>query len=253
MTLVEICVETVEGVRAAHLAGADRVELCEDLSCGGLTAPLDRIRLALPEAPCQGIAFLVRSRPGNFVYSREEIEEMCSQIHAIREVHKSTKVEKKVPISFVVGALDSNGHIDLPAAQAFAEASRPNPVVFHRAFDEVSDQGKALAQLAKLGYHRVLTTGGHPSKAQPIQLTHLRQLAAHLPIEGSNLQSKNDEDAPTIAILASGGLRSSNVAALVRASGATQVHMRAPGSDGVSTDQNEIEAILAALRAEKLL
>ena len=81
----------------------------------------------------------------------------------------------------------------------------------------------------ELGYDRVLTTGGDPAVAQPGAL--------------ARLVERGGED---IIILVSGGLRAHNVAEVVAASGASEVHMRAPGASG--TDRAEVERIVSALR-----
>ena len=50
MTIVEICVEDAVGVRRARDGGADRIEICTDLSCGGLTPAFDEVASALEVA-----------------------------------------------------------------------------------------------------------------------------------------------------------------------------------------------------------
>ena len=58
----------------------------------------------------------------------------------------------------------------------------------------------------------------------------------------ARLVERGGED---IVILVSGGLRAHNVAEVVAACGAREVHMRAPGPSG--TDQAEVERIVSAL------
>ena len=71
-----------------------------------------------------------------------------------------------VRLGLVVGALRDDGQVDTAAAHALRQAAGPAPLTFHRAFDQVPDQGRALEELIALGYDRVLTTGGHPGTAQ---------------------------------------------------------------------------------------
>ena len=215
MTVIEICVEDAVGVRRARDGGADRIEICTDLSCGGLTPAFDEVAAALEVAPAGGIQVLVRPRPGNFVHSREEVDRIASDIVTLRAIGRGTAVR----LGFVVGVLADDGSINVYAAA---------PLTLHRGFDQVLDQDRGLDVLMELGYDRVLTTGGHPAAAQPEAL--------------ARLVERGGED---IIILVSGGLRAHNVAEVVAASGAREVHMRAPGTSG--TDQAEVERIIAAL------
>jgi len=67
--LLEISVESVEAAAAAERGGADRIELCGDLSVGGLTPDLILMRAAREEIRIP-IFVMIRPRPGDFVYRR---------------------------------------------------------------------------------------------------------------------------------------------------------------------------------------
>ena len=224
MTVVEICVEDAVGVRRARDGGADRIEICTDLSCGGLTPAFDEVAAALEVAPAGGVQVLVRPRPGDFVHTREEVDRIASDIVTLASIGRGASV----PLGFVVGVITRDGQIDVDAAARLRDVAEDAPLTFHRGFDQVVDQDRGLDVLMELGYDRVLTTGGDPAVAQPGAL--------------ARLVERGGDD---IIILVSGGLRAHNVAEVVAASGAREVHMRAPGTSGI--DQAEVERIVAAL------
>lgn len=222
--LVEICVQSALGVRAARLGGADRVELCIDIASGGLTPPEKLVLDSLSEAPHEGIQILVRSRRGDFTYTSEEALHMAESIRRFDELLAAQN--PRVTWGYVVGAT-SDGRIDRDAASLWREATSAR-LTFHRAFDTLTDLEGGVDELIDLGYQRVLTTGGDTTVARPEQLARLQERAGD-----------------QLIILASGGLRSHNVRAL--AGNAREVHMRAPDPSGIGTSQAEVEAILAAL------
>ena len=224
MTTVEICVEDAVGVRRARDGGADRIEICTDLSCGGLTPAFDEVAAALEVAPAGGVQVLVRPRPGDFVHTREEVDRIASDIVTLSSIGRGADVR----LGFVVGVITRDGQIDVNAAARLRDTAEDAPLTFHRGFDQVADQDRGLDVLMQLGYDRVLTTGGDPAVAQPGAL--------------ARLVERGGDD---IIILVSGGLRAHNVAEVVAASGAREVHMRAPGTSG--TDRAEVERIVAAL------
>lgn len=227
MTTVEICVEDIAGVRAARDRGADRVEVCHDLSCGGLTPPEDFVSGSLPCAPPEGIQVLIRPRAGDFTFSEDEVGAMCSRIGALRDLVAPSGVD----VGYVIGALREDHRVDEPALVRLMEAAGPARVTFHRAFDLVPDRREALEILIDHGVRRVLTTGGAATRADP-----------------AGLRSLVEQSRGRILVLASGGLRSGSVVEVIRRSGAPEVHMRAPSSTGSGTDPDEVGRIVEAVR-----
>ncbi len=237
MTLIEVCVEDRAGVEAARNAGAERVELCVDVNCGGLTPSLELVRECWPVAPSGGLRILVRPRPGDFVHDEAEIEEIISSITAIRQLEDTWEGEKPAaPIGFVVGVTTPTGELNASAMEKIALACGDAPHVCHRAFDVSDDQDRAMDLLMSLGYCAALTTGGHPSVAQVEELR--------------RLQERGGEK---FTIIASGGLRPHNVAEITRECGAREIHMRAPWADGgehegTTTDPECVSTIVRSVR-----
>ena len=66
--ICEICVDSVEGVRAARDAGASRVELCASLIEGGITPSRGMIRRPSEVAGIR-LHVIIRPRGGDFLFS----------------------------------------------------------------------------------------------------------------------------------------------------------------------------------------
>jgi len=205
VTLVEICIDDVEGATIAERCGADRVEVCAALSDGGTTPSIGLVSAVLSRVQRIGVQVLIRPRAGDFVYSAAEVDVVLADIAAVRALPAA------VPVGFVVGALTAAGAIDVPVLDRLVEAAGPCPVTFHRAFDTVPDLPAALPTLISSGVARVLTSGGAASAADGVSV--LRSLVE---LADGRLQ-----------VLAGGSVRGANVAALVAASGVPEVHLRA--------------------------
>jgi copper homeostasis protein len=172
----EVCCPSLEAVAGAVAAGAGRIELCERLEVGGVTPSESLIKDALAVAGTVPVNVLVRPREGDFVYSEEETAQMLESIALCRALGAS---------GVVIGALRSDGSVDMslmrrlvaaarpvaarPAAAAASATAavdtagpgvlRPLSVTFHRAFDECSDPFAALEDIISLGIDRLLTSG----------------------------------------------------------------------------------------------
>lgn len=207
MTLVEICLDDLAGVGVAEEAGADRVELCAALVDGGITPSIGTVAAALRGAHRIGIQVLIRQRPGDFVYSAEELAAMVDDIHSIRVLANPSGI----PIGFVIGALRPDDRVDVDATRRLVAACGDAPVTFHKAFDQVPDRAEALEQLADLGVARILTSGGAATALDGAdELRHLVELAGE-----------------RITVLAGGGVRPVNAAEVVERAGVREVHLRA--------------------------
>lgn len=213
--VVEICIEDARDAGIARDAGADRIELARDLWCGGLTPKPQEILDAIAEAPAGGVRVLVREREEGFALSDAEVDELATNVAEIR----SLVADSPAPVGFVIGAVtaEKDGEVNVAAARKFREAAGNHTLVFHRAFDEVADQTSALEQLIQAGFDGVLTTGGQSQAS----------------VEG--LRALVNQSAGRIEIIASGGLREHNANEVVQATGAREVHMRAPLSEETIT------------------
>lgn len=69
---------------AAERGGADRIELCADLSVGGLT-PGRELLCSVREKVCIPVFSMVRPLAGNFAYSAAEFEQMKSGVAHAKE------------------------------------------------------------------------------------------------------------------------------------------------------------------------
>jgi len=207
VTVVEICLDDLAGVRRAEEAGADRIELCSALATGGLTPSIGTVAAALGLARRIGVNVLIRQRPGDFVVDDDELAAMVADIRAVSALERPAGVA----LGFVVGALRPDGTVDADATRALVHACGDASVTFHKAFDQTPDRAAALEELIALGIGRVLTSGGAATA-----LDGAAELADLVAQAGDR-----------IAVLAGGGVRPANVADLVRRSGVREVHLRA--------------------------
>ena len=64
--VLEISVQTVEAARAAERGGADRIELCADLSVGGLT-PSPALMRKVRQSVAIPVFSMIRPRARDFI------------------------------------------------------------------------------------------------------------------------------------------------------------------------------------------
>jgi copper homeostasis protein len=196
--LLEVCVDSAESVTNAIEGGADRLELCSGLMLGGLTPSIGLARFALAQGKVPAYA-LIRPRNGHFVFSADEVTQMCDDITALRQVGVS---------GFVIGALTPDAEVDIAAMSQLIQATEGADITFHRAFDQVVDPCDALEQLIKLGVSRILTSGQQANALQGAELL-------------GELQRQAGQ---RLSVMAGAGVDSSNAQAIISASGISEIH-----------------------------
>lgn len=196
-TAIEICVESIDFALAAQRAGADRIELCTNLSCGGLTPSNELIRntraaLKIP------IHVLIRPREGNFQYSAAEF----------KTIKRDIAFAKECGMDGIVAGILNDGRIDRERTRELVEFAAPLPFTFHRAFDECTNLEAALADVIGTGTSRVLTSGGKPRASDAVaEISRLVQIAGNRMI-----------------VMPGGGVRAENVQSLLQATRAAELH-----------------------------
>ena len=150
----EACVGSVEQAMIAEKRKADRVELCSRLDLDGLTPDRKIIErtmnlLSIP------VKVMIRPRSGNFIYSKQDILKMESEIDFC----------KKIGVSEVVfGILNENSEVDIELTSAIAKKAAPMDITFHKAIDHVNDIKHGLKRLSNVKeITSILTSGGKDS------------------------------------------------------------------------------------------
>ncbi|CAB3679391.1 Copper homeostasis protein CutC [Paraburkholderia graminis C4D1M] len=152
--LLEVIATTVADARLAAQAGADRLELVTAMGEGGLTPSIGLIE-AVVNAVSIPVNVIVRPHSRSFVYDADDHALMLHDVRAVKAAGAN---------GVVIGMLNVDGEIDREQLARAIDAADGLAVTFHRAFDEVRDQQKALDVL--LGFNavtNVLTSGGQPS------------------------------------------------------------------------------------------
>lgn len=213
MKKIEIACFNLESALIAQKSGADRVELCADMSVGGTTPKIEIIQQAREHLTID-LYVMIRPRGGNFVYSDTEFEQMKSQIETIKKLGVN---------GFVFGILHKDKTINIEQNLALVELAKPFPCTFHRAFDEVSNYEKALEDVISCEFSTILTSGTFPNVMEGKEV--LKQLVN---------QANN-----RIEIMPGGGLRSTNISELNEIVNANWCHSSAitDGSEIASPEE----------------
>ena len=196
--LLEISVESVDAAAAAKRGGADRIELCADLSAGGLTPDAALIRAVRQQIQIP-IFVMIRPRAGDFVYSSSEFAQMKKSVAAAKDSGAS---------GLVFGILKADRFVDIDRTRELVELAQPLPVTFHRAFDACPDLAQALRGVLRSGASRILTSGG----------------AASAPEGTDNLATLVATAGKRVTVVPGSGINAENILQLAAATRAQEFH-----------------------------
>jgi copper homeostasis protein len=217
--ILEACISTIEGLKAAQKFGIDRVEICKDLHLEGLTPSIEVQSRA--NSLFKGTRY-VMIRPHNNGFQYNEME--------IKKMKKSIETAKKNGAHGIVFGVLNNHKIDFKKNEKLINIAKDLNLkcTFHKAFDQCQNIEKSLIELSEIGFDWVLTSGGE--KNAELGLNKLRSLAS----------IKNKK----IKILAGGGISEKNCTNFLDI-GLSGIHFSIDKSKKI--DENKISSILEKL------
>ena len=203
--IYEFCAENVTLLEKAMQAGARRIELCDNLAVGGTTPSYGVTKAAVELAANYDttIMTMIRPRGGDFVYTDLEIAIMLEDIRLTAQAGSQ---------GVVFGALTSDKKLDKPNLEKLIAASKGMEIVFHMAFDELSDEDQleAIDWLSQVGVTRILTRAGVSGDSLEKRFAHYHRILE---------QAKGK-----IEILPGGGIDLDNRQTFIDQLGVTQLH-----------------------------
>ena len=221
--MIEVCVASLESALLAQRAGADRIELNQALELDGLTPSPGLVQRVVDQLRISVIA-MARPRSGGFCYSEDEWETLLADAKWLLAAGVD---------GIAFGALDEQKAVDSDRCRQMRNIVGSGELVFHKAFDEVTDWQQSLERLIETGINRVMTSGLTPNA-----------------LEGAETIGKLVEQAAgRIEILPAGRIGADNVLSIVNQTGCNQVH----GSFSKSGDLvDEIGQVIHCLKVENI-
>ena len=203
--IYEFCAENVTLLEKAIQDGARRIELCDNLAVGGTTPSYGVTKAAVELAANYDttIMTMIRPRGGDFVYNDLEIDIMLEDIRLTAQAGSQ---------GVVFGVLTADKKLDKPNLEKLIAASKGMEIVFHMAFDELSeeDQLEAIDWLSQAGVTRILTRAGVSGDSLDKRFAHYHKILEHA--KGK------------IEILPGGGIDLDNRQTFIDQLGVTQLH-----------------------------
>jgi copper homeostasis protein len=132
----------------------------------------------------------MRPRGGDFLYTKEEILMMATQIENLRKLGS---------VGFVIGCLTAEGELDREAMEPILKAAQGTGLTLHRCIDVSRDPCKTYLDAKELGIDTVLTSGAASSSLLGMETI------------GKLLQLRDAHQGPEVLI--GGGVKASTITA----------------------------------------
>ncbi|MEP7270199.1 MAG: copper homeostasis protein CutC [Acidobacteriota bacterium] len=225
--LLEVIACSVDDAVAAAKGGAGRLEVISHFEVGGLTPELVTVRRIVSSVTIP-VRVMLRASPNS---TRGAAAESASLLAIAREF-------AALPIDgFVLGFL-SNGDLDEEYIAELLGCAPHLRATFHRAFEEVVSETRAVAALKRFSqFDRILTSGGGGDWSTRI----------------ARLASLEIATGPEIQVLAGGGLDPSALARIQRTTGIREFHVgraaRRPETIEGIVDAERVSGLVRMLNA----
>ncbi|MFF3740042.1 copper homeostasis protein CutC [Streptomyces sp. NPDC002566] len=200
--VLEVIALDAEDAVAAQAGGADRLELVADMAADGLTPPV-RTFAAIRAAVDLDLRVMLRLTDG---FAAGGPEGLARLVRAAGELTAAGARE------FVLGFLDEEGAVDLPAVESVVAELAGCRWTFHRAIDHAADRDALRKQLDGLPGLDAYLTAGSPAGVDEGLPTLLAEA------------SRGGEPGYEQRLLVGGGLRLDHVPTL-RAAGVDAFHI----------------------------
>ena len=198
--IIEICATSIESILNAQNAGANRLELCQNYSIGGVT-PSEQFLHGAIKVSSLPINVLIRPRGGDFVFNDQEYDLMINKI----DLFKAYNVK-----GFVIGFMEKDKSLNSDILSEFRKITKGFELTFHRAFDFLANQEESLELLIEKDFNRILCSG--------------HELSAEKGLE--NLINYNKISNGRMTILPGGGINLNNFQKF-KSSGFNEIHLSA--------------------------
>jgi copper homeostasis protein len=214
---IEICCYSLNDAVNAAAGGAHQIELCSNRYEGGVTPSIGLVKECLDSIPIP-ITVIIRPRGGLFYYSDEEWKSMKYDIAACQELGIQ---------SFSIGMLDaSNTRPDIQKMEELTAITADQKLIFHKAFDYITDQVGTITILKEIGFDSFMTSGKKASVMEGLS---------------ELISLKKKADTYGIGVIAAGGIRHDTLAAIIHTHCAHIYHSGVKSQDSSALNPYGIE------------
>jgi len=224
---LEIIATNLVDIAAINQSKADQIELVNNLELGGLSPSLELIEAAVTLSKLP-VNVMLRPHANHFIYTQSEFETILTHLTKI-------KLLKQPPNGIVFGSLTKHNKINEIQLQQIIENKGDLDLIFHRAFDELTNPIEGIETLNKYDAVSGLLTSGTKAKA----------------VDGVAIIQKLVALSKSVKIMVGSGVSLQNINTLKAATGANAFHIGTAVRKNSKVNgkilMNEIDKIKAVL------